>query len=182
MNLLWIQSLWIISLGTPSASLRLGFSKVERVLSLAGKFPGWGRPLTHLKALLVQQGILKVSSEPAQTPYLHIFLWHPASLLELPKWGAAPLLSILRVKWLIQEQVSSCGKVKVRIKILSTGCWSVPFLLLVKQPLKCRQCKAWFQSWARIRTPGDLIEQILLGPTLWVLSQEVCGGLENLYF
>lgn len=165
MNLLCIQSLWIISLGTPSASLRLGFSKVERVLSLTGKFPRLGTAPYPLKGFASStrniESIIKACTNPL---FAYLSQWHPASLLELPKCWTAPLLSILRVKWLTQELVSSCGKVKVRIKMLGTGCMSVPFLLLAKHPLKCRQSRAWFSKLSQYQNPLET----LLNRHCWV--------------
>lgn len=117
LSLSWIQSLWIISAGTPSASLRLGFSKVEKVLSLTGKFPELGTVPYPLKGFVSStrniESIIKACTNPS---FAYLAWWHPANLLELPRCWAAQLLSILRVKWLIQKLVSSWEKAKVRIK------------------------------------------------------------------
>lgn len=111
MSLLCTQSLWIISSGTPSASLRLGFSKVERVLSLTGKFPRLGTVPYPLKGFASStrniESVIKACANPL---FAYLFQWHPANLLELPKCWAAQLLSILRVKGLIQGVGTWLGK------------------------------------------------------------------------
>lgn len=94
-NFLWTPSLWIISSGTPSALLRFGFSKVERVLSLIGEFLGLGIVPYPLKGFANStRNIESVIKACTNTLFAYLSQWHPANLPELPICWAALLLSI----------------------------------------------------------------------------------------
>ena len=184
MSLLETQSLWIISPGTFSASLRLGFSKVEGSYLLLGNSPDWGQSLTCLKALLLQQGILKVSiSKHAQPLYLHIFLSGilPIFLWELLTGWADQLLSLLRVKWLtqvvgIQLRKSQSQDENTRLVLHVFLFYHWPSSLDM-QGIKSSD----FQGWACIRVLWIAYED-LLGPTLQVFEPMGLGWAWKLAF
>ena len=182
MSLLWIQSLWVISSGTLSASLRLGFSKVERVLSLTGEFPELGTVPYPLKGFANStrniESVIKACSTPL---FAYIFQWHTANLCELPTGWAAPSLSLLRVKWLIQA--NSWGRAKVRIKMPGSCCMFPLFYHRSSSLWHSGNLEQWFSKLSLYQNPLEgLLRQYCWVPLPTFLSQGVWDGLGKLHF